>query len=832
MAEPWTDRLELAAIRSALAQRVRTPLGALEVQAITPFPRLADAKERIEGIRQVRILLSQSEAPPVGGAQDVRAALSLGEKGVMLDGPALRAIADTMQAGSGLRRHLLSHESDAPLLYGMAASLVDLSRTADQVSRSFDPDGQLADSASSELGPLRKRVRSLRESIREQITGLLGSAEMQPLLQESYFTIRADRYVLPIKASHKNEVKGIVHDASGSGQTVFIEPSAVVDLGNRLKIAQSEQVEEEHRILSNLTLLVIAEVDAIRQMIGVIALADLLTAGARLADELDCAAIVPGERPGFDLIAARHPLLALQALPQPAVDPRESAKSAGADDPIPEPWAPSVPPTPVVPNDLGLGGEQRILLLTGPNTGGKTVAMKTIGLIATMVRAGLHVPCAPASRLGWFDRIEVAIGDEQSIASHLSTFAAHMKRLLEILERANPKTLVLIDEIAADTDPTQGQALAQAMLERLAERGTHTVVTTHFERLKAVPFSDRRFRNAGVGFDQKLLRPTYKVTLDLPQSSSGLDIARGLGLPAEIVDRAQDLIGEGSRALEKLMADLQARSNELDAARREAELAEREAVLEKQKLAALQEQVERDKQLFRVEARAELLKEIEASRAEVRKMISALQAATENQSARDAMRLATEAQAGLTKIAAAEEAKHKEQVDPDQGQQVPLAEVRVGDWVHVKQLAKDGDVVGIDGKEAQIAVGNMRMRIPLSALYPARTRRPKKSERVDPKRLRRELNDAQARKPVGGPKVTEELDVRGHDINESLDRLDAFLDHHYGTPTTHVRIVHGHGTGALKAALRGHLKASGYVRSMRPGDDHEGGDGATIVELA
>lgn len=814
------ERLELGSIKAALRDRVRTPLGGIEVQALGPLATITEARERIEAIRQARLLLAKEEAPPVSGAQDVRVPLGLGEKGVMLEGPALRAIADTMRAGSWLRGHLLGFELEAPLLYGMAAALPDLIRVADSVSRSFDPDGQLADDASPDLGALRRRVRALRDSIKDQITSLLSSSDFSHRLQESYFTIRGDRYVLPIKSQFKNEVKGIVHDASGSGQTVFIEPAAVVDLGNRLKIAQSEQQEEEHRILSLLTVRVVEEADGIREMMRVLGAIDLITAAARLSVDLDCAPIVPSSRPGFDLIEARHPMLLLQVLAAKA------SVEAGA-----APAAEARPATQVVGNDLGLAPGQRILILTGPNTGGKTVAMKTVGLLALMVRTGLHVPCSDRSSIGWFDRIEVAIGDQQSISSHLSTFAAHMKMLVETLGSADDRTLVLIDEIAADTDPTQGQALAQSILEQLAERGAHTIVTTHFERLKAVPFSDPRFRNAGVGFDAKNLRPTYKVTLDMPQSSSGFDIAQSLGLPGPIVERARELSGAGTEALERLMLDLQARATELEAARRQSEKAEREAAEEKVKLQEVQRRMEREKEEIRRKLHEEVMEELAASRAEVRRIIGALQASADSTSPREAMRVAQETAQSLAKLEEVERAKAAA-LSPEARAAEPLQTVEVGAWVHVKQLGKDGEVVAVEGKEAQVAVGSLRMRVPVGGLLPPRGKRPKKGELVERGRLRRELTEARGNRSPSGPRVTEELDLRGHAIDESLDRLDAFLDAHYGTPTTHVRIVHGHGTGALRMAIRAHLKASGYVKNLRPGDEHEGGDGATIVELS
>lgn len=808
--ETSVERLELGAIKAALLERVRTPLGGLEVHGLTPFERAGEARDRIDAIRQARVLLEEQEPPPVDGAQDVRALLTLGEKGIMLEGPSLRAIADTMRAGSFVRRHLLGYEARTPVLYGMAASLPDLSRIADSVTRCFDPDGQLADDASADLGPLRKRVRTLRDSIRDQISSLLQSVELQGCLQDSYFTIRADRYVLPIKAGFKNEVKGIVHDASGSGQTVFIEPQAVVDLGNRLKIAQSEQVEEEHRILSMLTMRVVEEAEAIREMMRVIGLIDLISASARLAIDLGAAPIHPTESPGFDLVDARHPLLLLQHLGE------------------------NKPAQKVIGNDLGLTAEQRVLVITGPNTGGKTVAMKTVGLLALMVRCGLHLPCSERSMIGWFDHIEVAIGDQQSIATHLSTFAAHMKMLIDTMERADERTLVLIDEIAADTDPMQGQALAQAILEQLAGRGAHIVVTTHFERLKAVPFSDHRFRNAGVGFDPVLLRPTYRVTLDLPQSSSGFDIARGLGLPAPIVERARSLGDAGGQAIEELMRELQRRTNALDLARQQTERVEREAAQEKLRLLDAQRELERERDLVRKQAREELLHEIEVARAEVRRMIGALQAAASSTPAPEAMRTAQETAATLAKLEEAEEEKLKRLL-PEARANEPLSVVRVGDWVHVKHLGKDGDVLGVEGKEAQVAVGNLRMRVPLASLLPARGKRPKKGEgpqQPERGRLKRELSEVKVTRTGAGPRVTEELDLRGTPIDEALDRLDAFLDHHYNTPTTNVRIVHGHGTGALRTAIRVHLRSSGYVKAMRPGEDHEGGDGATVVDLA
>jgi DNA mismatch repair protein MutS2 len=803
--EQTTDRVELDTLKAALAARTRTPLGEARARGLMPFPRPDDARTRIEITREARRILARGDVPPLAGVTDVRVALDLGAKGLMLDSAQLRAIAESMRVSSALHRFLLAKEDDSPLLYGVGASMEDLGRLADEVRACFAPDGTLADEASPDLGPLRKRLRQLHEQIRDKLAELTSKAEIRPYLMEHYFTVRGDRYVLPVKSSFQNEIKGIVHDASGSGQTVFIEPQIIVELGNRLKIAQSEVVEEEHRILSDLTLMVVSVADELRVNLDATALCDLVFAAARLAHELDAEPILPDERPGFDLIDARHPSLLLQAAERPDMV--------------------------VVANDLGLGPEQRVLVLTGPNTGGKTVAMKTIGVLAMMLRCGLHLPCSPRSRLGWFERVEAAIGDDQSIATNLSTFAALMQQIMALLERAGPTALVLLDEIAADTDPTQGQALAQAILEALADRGAHVVVTTHFERLKVVPFADARFRNAGVGFDPIKLRPTYRVTLDLPQSSSGLDIARSLGLPTAIVERARGLAGEGNEALESLMKALRNKQVDLDHEKRKAEEAYGRLVAARNELEGKKRELEQERRRLVDEARTELVEEVKEARAEVRTTIAKLQKAASSDAVRAAMREASDAASKLGFLEQQEAAKLPARPTPSLSP-VPrdaLDAVTVGDWVHVDKLEKDGEVVAIEGKEIVIAVGNMRTRVAQSGLSSARSKRPKKGALHEAKQIKKALEE-KSLKHEATPSA--DVDLRGQTIDDALARMDAFLDVHYSGPSTRVRIIHGHGSGALKQAIRDHLKRSGYVRTFRPGEDGEGGDGATVVELA
>ena len=814
-------RLELEDVRAALLERVRTPLGSQQAQKLAPFDDPEPARTRIEAVRQARALIDLAEPPPVWGAEDVAASLSMAEKGLMLEGAPLRAIAETMSVGAQMRRHLLAHEAVAPALYGLAAGLEDLSRVSRDIRQCFEPDGTLADHASPDLGPLRSRVRALQESIRSKLSELLRDTKLQDYLQENYFTIRNDRHVLPIKASFKNEVKGIVHDASGSGQTVFIEPQALVDLGNRLKIAESEQKEEERRILSELTIMAAEHANEVREIMRVVGICDFLTSAAQLSIDLRCVPVIPESKPGFDLRRARHPLLVLQTIAPP---PTQADGETDAPAPAPRPRV-----SHVVGNDFGLQPDQQILIITGPNTGGKTVAMKTIGLFALMVKCGLHLPCDEGSTIGWYDRVDVAIGDMQSIADNLSTFAAHMKALVRILANANDRSLVLIDEIASDTDPTQGQALAQAVLEELGDSGAHVVVTTHFERLKAVPFTDQRFRNAGVGFDSDALKPTYRVTLDVPQGSSGFDIAQALGVPQPIVDRARSLTGEGAQELEKMIKAVEEQSAALERARLQLEKSEAEAAAAAARAEAKEQELARAIARVKEGAQTDLVADIEAKQQEVKTMIARLQAATAETSAAESMRMANQTADKLGKLHKEEREKLPEKPVEDQKSAKKPSGVKVGDWVRVSKLGRDGDVVAIDGREAQVSVGNMRIRVPLADLEVPHKPRPKRTARPAPREFK--PRTTQVKTEGDTVMITEEIDLRGATVDEGIQRLEGFLDYHYNTVTTHVRVVHGHGTGALREAIREHLKRSGYVKSVRAGAQNEGGDGVTVVEL-
>ena len=795
------DQLELPSVRQALKVRCKSALGIEKSTELGPLRDRNAAVTSVNQISQMRLRLEAEAPPPLSGASNVELDLEQATKQMVLEGPQLLAVAKTMDTIARLRNYLLPLDTIAPLLFGLGASLEELQKPAQKILHSFEPSGRLADDASADLGPLRKRMRAIEDSVQETLRSLMESSNIKKILQEPYFTLRADRYVLPVISSFKGKLEGIVHDASSTGQTVFIEPQRIVQLGNRLKIAQSEVKEEEFRILSVLSSIVGRHAYDVRHGMEVVGQVDLLTASAQLSIDLDCNAIVPATNPCIKLVDARHPLLILQKLEDPSL--------------------------PLVGNDISLEEEQRVLILTGPNTGGKTVAMKTVGLFALMLRSGLHLPCDARSELGWFRYIDVAMGDQQSIESKLSTFAAHIKALGQIVDRANHKDLVLIDEIAADTDPTQGQALGHAVLEALADKSSHVVVTTHFEGLKAIPFANPKFRNAGVGFDASAFRPTYQVTLDVPQSSNGFDIAHSLGMNSEVINRARELCGSDSNAIEDLMKALENRANELREAKAQADKTARDFRISQAKLEEQRQALEKERVEMKEQAHDDLFEDIKAGRATVRKIISDLQKTVGDDAVRNAMRKANKVSQELRaideEISTTLSEKEEQQKHPQ-----PLEKIEVGSQVYVPKIGQDGTVVSIDKKGALIAIGNMRLRSALNALE-----KPKFTQKKETLSTKKRIaSHAPKFSAVAAVSSSEEIDLRGLNSDEAIARLDAFLDHHYQGPSDHIRIIHGHGTGVLKKTLRDHLKRSGYVRNFRAEDEKQGGDGATLVELS
>jgi DNA mismatch repair protein MutS2 len=616
---------------------------------------------------------------------------------------------------------------------------------------------------------------------------------MERHLRDRDFPLRNERYVLPVLASARSAVPGIVHNASQSGQTLFVEPESMVELGNELSIANAVAAEEEQRILRELSEALGAGSGALAGDLEVLAGLDVLEGSARLASDLDAhSPEVLTPTAAFELLSLRHPLLVLQHKK-------------------------------VVASHVRLDPPQRALIVSGPNGGGKTVAITAVGLSALMLRAGLPVPAAAGSRLPFFLEVKAAVDERGDLAKDLSTFTAHLAAVKDMLDGAVPGSLVLVDEIAADTDPREGAALAAAILEALVERGAAVLVTTHLDELKAIALGDPRYANARVGFDAVRLQPTYQLHLGSPGSSSALEVAGRVGLPAAVVERARAALGGQGGALGEALRALDAERARLEAERRAAAEARERARRAEERARAAEEEARRSEREAAARMGAALEEDLEAARAEVADLLAGLQS-------RPTVKAATEAAAKLhawraTVAGATRAAQAKAEAGPEALPEAPLAP---GSRVRILSLGQEGEVVEVDGANALVRAGSLKIRRPTSDLLPLRG----KARDVALARTRAEkLTAAQGARPDAPRSAERRLDVRGLRVDELLREVDRFLDGLYAEGEAECVVLHGHGSGALKQALRDHLSASPYVASYRAGDRHEGGDAATVVTL-
>jgi DNA mismatch repair protein MutS2 len=779
-----------------LAARCHTSRGAAAARALPFFDEPGPAEIRLAEIAEARLLWQLNEPVPFGGIHDVETLLGRAEKGGDLVGTELVPVAETVAGIARLKRHLVARAAQVPRLAEQATPLEELPHVSGPILDSIEEGGRLADHASGQLGPLRRRVASLHEELGRKVKTLLLDPAIEPYLQDNFYTQREERYVVPLRAEARTRVPGIVHGTSQSGQTVFVEPEAIVELNNRLKMAESDVADEERRILAELSGFVREEVPAIRAGLAVAQALDLVDGAARLADALDASA--PALDPGkIELRRARHPLMVLAGRP-------------------------------CVPNDLELAAG-KTLVISGPNAGGKTVALKTLGLVALMARAGLHVPADAGSTLPFYTRVQTDIGDDQSIERNLSTFSAHIHHLREFLAEADAQTLLLVDELAVGTDPEQGGALAQAVLEHFAARGGQAIVTTHYERLKALPTQDERFVNASVGFDLEKMAPTFKLHIGVPGSSGALLVARRFGLPPELVARAEGLLGDRRAGIEELLTAVAEERRRLDleraaadTARREAERARRDAEGAERAAKAREVQLRKGAHDDAVAALRRTRDELDGLKQRLKKGDREDLTAAKAELAEAAGKIAAHAPAGKS-------------AGPG-GRPLGAEEIVPGMAVVVASLGGRGQVVAAPEKgRVAVLIGVLRTTVSVEDL------------RVDDKPVskvpapRRRAAAATVSSGSAGlppdadlaPARTADatLDLRGERVDDALNATTRFVDECLLASREVVFIIHGFGTGALRSAVRDHIAALPGVVRWRPGQEKEGGDGVTVVWL-
>jgi DNA mismatch repair protein MutS2 len=754
---------------------------ALAADPLTDLPAIRSA---LTSTREARAALVSIGAPPLENIPDVRSALDrCRAPGAVLDGGDLVQLIPVLDGARALGGWARSAATVAPTLAARAGALPPLGTLHAQLRRSLDDDGAVTDAASRKLGQVRRDILERRQRIVRDLERLWDGRDADRIFAERYVTVRHGRYVVPVRAESRGRVRGIVHDRSQSGQTLFIEPEASVDANNDLVQLIREEAAEVERVLAELTDAVREHADAIATVVDVIGELDWIAARAESAQRMDAVEPHVTEALSVYVRGARHPLLLEQSW-------RDVER-------------------PVVPVDLELGDDRPLLLITGPNAGGKTIALKTLALLVLMAQIGCHVPAAEGARLPVISQLFAIIGDDQSVSENLSTFSAFVKQVRDILDEVDDRSLVLLDELGAGTDPDEGAALAQAILEELEARGALVVATTHLEPLKAFAGTHPRARNASVEFDAATLAPTFRLRYGQPGPSYALAIAARLGLGADLIARAQS----HRSAQQARMAELLARLDEHT--RTEAERTDAIERREQESLARLA--AARDAEA-RARARADDM--VTRARAEASSMVADIKRAINmewerlrrgdrsRQTLDDSRRRVSDAAARLTSVPPAEEPADADAI-------VPGARVRAA------HLGVHGDVVAINGSTATVQAGTLTVRVPLHALRLATPAAPATTA------ARREARVSLPDKAAPNP----ELHLIGRTTDEARDMVEQYLDDAFVAGLGHVRLVHGKGTGALRKAVRALLAAHPLVDSFRDGEPSEGGTGATVAAL-
>nr|MBC7245432.1 endonuclease MutS2 [Chloroflexota bacterium] len=782
----YLETLELNKILERLAAHTSFSAGRELALSLRPSSDPEEVRRRQRETSEAKLLLLLQPGLSLGGARDVRPVVRNAEIGAMLDAQALLDVQATLVSGKTLRRAILPKAERFPTLAAIAQRIEECPALVAQIARCINDRGEVLDSASPTLAHIRRELAVARDRLLDRLNRLISSPDNAHYLQEALITQRSGRYVIPLKAEFKGRIPGIVHDQSASGATLFIEPLAVVELGNQWRQLQLDEQHEVERILRELTAAVAEHAEPIRATVQALAELDLAFAKANYAFAIK--AVEPDliESPGIaknsqalfpeylHLLRARHPLL---------------------------------PADTVVPIDVHLGGEFAILVITGPNTGGKTVALKTVGLLAAMAQCGLQISAAEGSALRVFSGLFADIGDEQSIEQSLSTFSSHMGNIVAILAEANENSLVLLDELGAGTDPTEGSALARAILSELLQRRIPAMITTHYNELKLFAQATPGVENASVEFDVRTLSPTYKLTIGLPGRSNAFAIARRLGLPQPIIEEARKLISAEDMEADRILERIRRSRHEIGRATHAAQ-STLAAAREKEKEARrLLREAERERRQLLAEARAQLEQAQEELR-RIREMIKQQQT--------------TQAWLEETERRIAKAMQEQKQIEPSpilekaQVLQEPLA---VGDTVWISSLNQMGQILHLGEEEAEVQVGLFRAKVPVLDL--------EKRQPTSPPRTESEVHIVLSPRPM--PSV--ELSLRGMRVEEALPLLNKHLDDAYLASLPYVRIVHGKGTGTLRKVVREALAAHPLVASFKAGELNEGGEGVTIVKL-
>ncbi len=781
--------LEYAKITSMLQEQASSVLGKERAAALLPSTDFEEVQERMQQTAEA-VAIIRMTAPPLGGIRDIRAFLRKVKLGAVLDTSEIVEVMETLYAMRQIKRFFKELEMEAPILKSWAQSIEILGQLERNIENTIDEHGNIRDEASVELKRIRREMKSSQGRIKERIASVLHAAEYQKYFQDAIITVRDDRYVVPVKQEYRQHFPGIVHDQSASGATLFIEPMAIVELNNDVKQLSLAEHHEIERILRTLSQYIAKEKDILLANSDIMADLDFSFAKAKLARAMKAVEPLLNREGRTRLLGARHPL---------------------------------IPEEKIVPIDLILGKDYRMLLITGPNTGGKTVSMKTMGLMVLMAQSGCFLPVEADSEIAVYANVYADIGDEQSIEQSLSTFSAHMTHLVDILHKVEADDLLLLDELGAGTDPEEGAALAMAVLEQLLQVQASVIATTHYSELKTFAYTRDGIENACVEFDIKTLRPTYRLLIGIPGASNAFAISQRLGLAESVILRAKQLIRADHAQFENVINQLE--NEKMMYEQRNADILERQ-----QKVSQLEARVEAMKtelsqkkaQILR-KAKDESSALIRRTRRESEDVIRQLKDQFNDQGIQKRQQAIQAAREKMN--AAAERARPGIISGKAYRKPVDLKTILAGDIVYVSKLDQKGTVLSVQGKELEVQLGSLKMVVKVSACKFVESGKKKEKQQTASKSKQSSTFLQKA------ANIKREIDIRGLMVDEAEQVIGKFLDDAVIAGMAQVLIIHGKGTGALRKGIQSYLKNHRNVLHIAFADINEGGTGATVVDL-
>ena len=775
--------LEYGKITNWLASFASTLCGKELCRSVIPSEDY-DKVVRLHQETAEAVQVQQTQSPPFGGIYDLRTLLKKASMGSVLEIDELRSVMSTMCGMRNVKYFFRDLALDVPHLKAMAKPIEILGMVERHLKDTIDEHGNFRDDASPELRRITRELQTAQARVKDRLSAILHDAANQKYFQEAIVTVRDERYVIPVKQEYRNYFPGVIHDQSASGATLFVEPLATVELNNTVRQMELAREQEIQRILQKLSTEIAQNAGILSENCTILSEMDLIFARAGLAREIQAYPPTLNQSGVVHLKRARHPLL---------------------------------PKDKVVPIDIELGQNFSILLITGPNTGGKTVSMKTLGLLALLAQSGCFLPTAPDSEIPVYRNIYADIGDEQSIEQSLSTFSAHTRNIVRIIDKAEQGDLILLDEVGAGTDPDEGAALARSIIAHFLQQGIAVVATTHYAVLKTYAYAESGIENASVEFDLKTLRPTYRLLIGIPGASNAFSISRQLGLPQDIVACAELYISEEHTHFEHVVNELEREKQDYESKNRELRNKEAEIKSVEVRLRAERETLSNTRQELLHKAREEANNIVREARRSAEETIKSLKEQFDDHGVKERRKAIQEARNRLDEAYIQDSL----QKNPAVGKTIRPDDIRSGDIVYIESLAQEGTVLSIQGKELTVQVGGLRTIVKMSACTFVTRKKPKENTKVH-------VGTSISQKTA---EIRPEIDVRGMTVLEAETVLGKFIDDAVCTGLSKILVIHGKGTGALRQGLQDYLKQHRSVLRFSFADISEGGTGATVVEL-